>query len=134
MTERSHAYLVHVYKCHVDLYIHVCVVSLIKKTFLFFTLVYGYTRLLFLKRSTSVGLSYVNYIQCSSRGQNSLCTWENCALSSICPGQLTVLTWLLFIKYPIHDFVSNCNFIACVHFLYLLALPCMSQINHTEGI
>ena len=37
-----------------------------------------------------------------------VCTWDNCALSSIkkvCPGQLTVLTWLLFIKYPIHDFV-----------------------------
>ena len=67
-----------------------------------------------LRYKQRLGLNY------SSRGQNSLCTWENCAL---CPGELTVLTWLLFIKYPIHDFVSNCNFIACVHFLYLLASP-----------
>ena len=28
----------------------------------------------------------------------------------------------------------NCNFIACVHFLYLLASPCMNQTKHTEGI
>ena len=97
--------------------------------------------------SVGPGLEWETIDRCinySSRGQNSLCTWEN-LLTLPCHQYIRGLPMSInsFNMASIYTctrtcrcFVDtcNCNFIACVHFLYLLASPCMNQTKHTEGI
>ena len=94
-------------------------------------------------RTGGPGLEWETIDRCiyySSRGQNSLCTWEN-LLTLPCHQYIRGLPRHSFNVASIYTctcryFVDtcNCNFIACVHFLYLLASPCMNQAKHTEGI
>ena len=60
-------------------------------------------------RTGGPGLEWETIDRCinyRNRGQNSLCTWENLLTlpchQYVCPGQLTVLTWLLFIHVHVH--------------------------------
>ena len=98
-------------------------------------------------RTGGPGLKWETIDRCinySSRGQNSLCTWEN-LLTLPCHQYIrglprsinsfnvaSIYTCTCTCRYFVDT--CNCNFIACVHFLYLLASPCMNQTKHTEGI